>query len=167
MVSGFIAVESLRRLIDGGGHEVETTWWAFAVLGVVIGLDAWRAVASRRAARRHRSAAFAANALHFGSDLAGSVAVLIGLILVAAGEPSADAAAALFVAALVVIAAVRLARPVGRRPHGPGRGGRGGAHPPGARRAWPSPSSCAARACATPPGATLPTSSWRCWSMPA
>jgi cation diffusion facilitator family transporter len=110
MVSGFIAVESLRRLIDGGGHEVETTWWAFTVLGVVIGLDAWRAVASRRAARRHRSAAFAANALHFGSDLAGSLAVLVGLILVAAGEPSADAAAALFVAALVVIAAVRLAR---------------------------------------------------------
>jgi cation diffusion facilitator family transporter len=110
LVSGFIAIESLRRLIDGGGHEVETTWWAFTVLGVVIGLDAWRAVASRRAARRHRSAAFAANALHFGSDLAGSLAVLIGLILVAAGEPSADAAAALFVAALVVIAAVRLAR---------------------------------------------------------
>jgi cation diffusion facilitator family transporter len=110
VVSGFIAVESLRRLIDGGGHEVETTWWAFTVLGVVIGLDTWRAVASRRAARRHRSAAFAANALHFGSDLAGSLAVLIGLILVATGEPSADAAAALFVAALVVIAAVRLAR---------------------------------------------------------
>ena len=110
LVSAFIAAESLRRLIDGGGHEVEATWWAFAVLGVVIGLDAWRTVASRRAALRHRSAAFAANALHFGSDLAGSLAVLIGLILVAAGEPSADAAAALFVAVLVVIAAVRLAR---------------------------------------------------------
>lgn len=110
VVSGFIAVESLRRLIDGGGHDIDTTWWAFIVLGVVIALDAWRAVASRRAARRHGSAAFAANALHFGSDLAGSLAVLIGLILVAAGEPSADAAAALFVAALVVIAAVRLAR---------------------------------------------------------
>jgi cation diffusion facilitator family transporter len=110
IVSVFIAAESLRRLIVGGGHDVETTWWAFTVLGVVIGLDAWRAVASRRAARRHRSAAFAANALHFGSDLAGSLAVLIGLILVATGEPAADAAAALFVAALVVIAALRLAR---------------------------------------------------------
>ncbi len=110
LVSVFIAAESLRRLIDGGTHEIETTWWAFAVLAVVIGLDAWRAVASRRAAQRHRSAAFAANALHFGSDLAGSLAVLIGLILVAAGEPSADAAAALFVAGLVVIAGLRLAR---------------------------------------------------------
>jgi cation diffusion facilitator family transporter len=110
IVSVFIGAESLRRLIDGGGHEVETTWWAFTVLGVVIAVDAWRALASRRAALRHRSAAFAANALHFGSDLAGSLAVLVGLVLVAAGEPAADAAAALFVAALVVIAALRLAR---------------------------------------------------------
>ena len=110
VVSVFIGVESLRRLVDGGGHEIETTWWAFAVLAVVISLDAWRALASRRAAVRHRSAAFAANALHFGSDLAGSLAVLIGLVLVAAGEPAADAAAALFVAGLVVLAAARLAR---------------------------------------------------------
>jgi divalent metal cation (Fe/Co/Zn/Cd) transporter len=36
--------------------------------------------------------------------------VLVGLVLVAAGEPAADAAAALFVAVLVVLAAVRLAR---------------------------------------------------------
>jgi divalent metal cation (Fe/Co/Zn/Cd) transporter len=109
-VSLFIAGESIRRLVDGGTHDIDTAWWAFTVLGFVIAIDAWRAVASRRAARRHRSAAFAANALHFGSDLAGSTAVLIGLILVAAGEPAADAAAALFVAILVVIAGVRLAR---------------------------------------------------------
>jgi cation diffusion facilitator family transporter len=109
-VSLFIAFESLRRLIDGEGHEVDAAWWAFVVLAVVIAIDAWRAVNSRRAARRYRSAAFAANALHFASDLGGSLAVLIGLIFVAAGEPSADAAAALFVALLVVIAAVRLAR---------------------------------------------------------
>jgi cation diffusion facilitator family transporter len=110
LVSLAIAAESVRRLIEGGGHGVETTWWAFAVLGVVIGLDATRAVVSRRAAWRYRSAALSANALHFGSDLAGSLAVLVGLVFVAAGEPSADAVAALFVAILVVIAAVRLAR---------------------------------------------------------
>jgi cation diffusion facilitator family transporter len=110
LVSLFIAGESLRRLLEGEGHGVEATWWAFAVLGVVIGLDSSRAVASRRAARRYGSAALAANALHFGSDLAGSVAVLVGMVFVAAGEPSADAAAALFVALLVVIVAVRLAR---------------------------------------------------------
>jgi cation diffusion facilitator family transporter len=110
LVSVAIAAESLRRLISGDGHGVEATWWAFVVLGFVISVDAARALASRRAAVRHRSPAFAANALHFGSDLAGSLAVLVGLIFVSAGEPSADAAAALFVAALVVAAALRLAR---------------------------------------------------------
>jgi divalent metal cation (Fe/Co/Zn/Cd) transporter len=102
--------KSLRRLLSGEGHVVEATWWAFAVLGVVIALDASRAVASRSAAHRFGSPAFAANALHFASDLAGSVAVLIGMVFVAAGEPSADAVAALFVAALVVTAALRLTR---------------------------------------------------------
>ena len=109
LVSLFIGFESARRLIDGGGHEVDVTWWALAVLGVVIVVDASRALASLRTSRRYGSAALAANALHFASDLAGSVAVLIGLLLVRAGEPSADAAAALFVAVLVVVAAVRLA----------------------------------------------------------
>jgi cation diffusion facilitator family transporter len=109
LVSLFVAGESVRRLIDGGGHGVEATWWAFVVLGFVIAVDVSRTVVSRRAARRFRSAALAANALHFGSDLAGSLAVLVGLVFVAAGEPSADAVAALFVAVLVVIAAVRLA----------------------------------------------------------
>jgi cation diffusion facilitator family transporter len=110
LISLFLAAESLRRLIEGGGHGVEATWWAFVVLGFVIAIDVSRTVVSRRAARRWRSAAMTANALHFGSDLAGSLAVLVGLVFVAAGEPSADAVAALFVAVLVVIAAVRLAR---------------------------------------------------------
>ena len=109
LVSLFIAYESARRLVDGGGHEIEATGWAIAVIVVVIAVDASRTVVSRRAARRHRSPALGANALHFASDLAGSVAVLIGMILVAAGEPRADAAAALFVAVLVVVATMRLA----------------------------------------------------------
>ena len=110
LVSLFIAYESLRRLIDGGGHDIDVTWWALTVLGVVIAVDASRALISFRTSRRYRSAALAANALHFTSDLAGSLAVLVGLLLVRAGEPAADAAAALFVAVLVVIAALRLAK---------------------------------------------------------
>src|SRR4051812_33034465 len=110
LVSVAIAAESLRRLITGGGHGVDATWWAFLVIVVVIGIDAARTLSSRRAAQRFGSPAFAANALHFASDLAGSVAVLIGLILVSAGTPSADAAAALFVAALVILSALPLAR---------------------------------------------------------
>jgi cation diffusion facilitator family transporter len=110
IVSVAIAAESLRRLITGEGHGVDATWWAFVVIAVVIGIDGARTVASRRAAQRFHSPAFAANALHFASDLAGSFAVLVGLIFVSAGQQSADAAAALFVAALVILAALRLAR---------------------------------------------------------
>ena len=111
LVSLFIGFESVRRLIDGGGgHDIDVTWWALTVLGVVIVVDASRALTSFRTSRRYGSAALAANALHFTSDLAGSVAVLVGLLFVRAGEPSADAAAALFVAVLVVLAALRLAK---------------------------------------------------------
>jgi cation diffusion facilitator family transporter len=110
LVSLVIAYVSVRRLIDGSGHEIEVTWWAFTVLAVVIAVDASRATVSYQASRRYKSAAFAANALHFASDLAGSFAVLIGLMLVAAGEHWADSVAALFVAVLVVLAALRLAK---------------------------------------------------------
>ena len=111
LVSLAIAVESVRRLIDGGsGHDIDVTWWALTVLGIVIVVDASRALTSFRTSRQYGSAALAANALHFTSDLAGSVAVLIGLLLVQAGQPSADAAAALFVAVLVVLAGIRMAK---------------------------------------------------------
>jgi cation diffusion facilitator family transporter len=110
LVSVFIAYESLRRLLGDGGAVADVPWWSLLVIAVVIVIDAWRALSSARAARRYESAALASNALHFASDLAGSVAVLAGLVLVRAGQPKADAIAALFVAVLVVIAAVRLAR---------------------------------------------------------
>ena len=110
LVSLVIAYASLRRLIDGGGDEIEVAWWAFAVLAVVIAVDASRTTISYRASRRYHSPALAANALHFASDLAGSFAVLVGLVFVSAGQHWADSVAALFVAVLVVLAALRLAR---------------------------------------------------------
>ncbi len=109
LVSLAIAFQAVRRLAEQGDHGIEVAWWAIAVLLVVIAVDASRALISYRAAKRHGSAALAANALHFGSDLVGSLAVLVGLLFVDAGYPSADAIAALVVAALVVAAAVRLA----------------------------------------------------------
>jgi cation diffusion facilitator family transporter len=110
LISLAIALQAAIRLVHGGGPEIDVTWWALTVLGVVIVVDASRTVVSLRASRRHSSAALAANALHFGSDLVGSAAVLVGLVFVAAGYQSADAIAALIVAALVITAAMRLAR---------------------------------------------------------
>jgi cation diffusion facilitator family transporter len=110
VVSGFIVLVSIRRLVNEGGHEVDAAWYAIVVLIAVIAIDASRTVVSLRASRRFQSPALAANALHFGSDLLGTGAVLVGLLAVRAGYPDADAIAALVVAALVITAAVRLMR---------------------------------------------------------
>ena len=110
LVSAFLGIQAVDRLVDGTPPHVDAAWWTFALLGFVIVIDAARATASHRAAQRHHSAALHSNALHFASDLAGTLAVLVGLIFVAAGEPKADAVAALVVAVVVVVAAWRLAR---------------------------------------------------------
>ena len=104
-----IAGLAVSRLL-GESHEVDAAWWAFVVIGVVIVIDATRARISFRAGRRYESPAFTANAVHFLSDLGGSLAVLFGLIGARAGTPEADAAAALFVAVLVLAGATRLIR---------------------------------------------------------
>jgi cation diffusion facilitator family transporter len=104
-----IATESIIRLTGHGG-TVDVHWYTFAVLLVVIGIDGARSVSSHRGAHHHESAALGANALHFTLDLIGSVAVLIGLVLVRAGYPQADSIAALLVAGLAMFSAWRLMR---------------------------------------------------------
>jgi cation diffusion facilitator family transporter len=104
-----IATESIVRLTGNGG-SVDVHWYTFAVLVVVIAIDATRSLASHRGAHRHGSAALGANALHFTLDLIGSVAVLIGLVLVRAGYQDADSIAALLVAGLALFSAGRLMR---------------------------------------------------------
>jgi cation diffusion facilitator family transporter len=105
-----IAVRAAERLAGSSNPTVHAAWYAFVVVGAVMVVDASRASVSWRASKRYRSAALSANALHFGSDLAGSLAVMIGLVFARAGHPSGDSVAALFVAVLVLVAASRLAR---------------------------------------------------------
>ena len=108
--SVFIAYRATAQLIGVEESTVNPTWYAFAVILLVIAIDASRTAVSLRTARRYSSAALQSNALHFGSDLAGSVAVLMGLAAAAYGYARADAAAALFVAGIVLVAAFRLMR---------------------------------------------------------
>lgn len=105
-----IAWRALWRLTGLAHGQVDPKWYAFVVLAGVIVVDASRTFVSYRAARQLRSPALQANALHFASDLAGSTAVLLGLIAARAGHHWADSAAALFVAGLVLVAAGRLMR---------------------------------------------------------
>lgn len=106
--SVLIGVRALERLLGSGQPQVHATWYALVVVVVVIAIDVSRLTVSRRASRRYRSAALASNALHFGSDLVGSFAVLAGLLLARSGYPNGDSIAALFVAVLVLGAAGRL-----------------------------------------------------------
>src|SRR4051795_12015461 len=110
LVSLVIAWRAVLRLTGHASPHVDATWVAFLVIGIVIVVDISRTIVSTRAARRYDSAALASNALHFGSDLAGSGAVLVGLLFARHGYPKGDAVAALFVAALVLTAAGRLMR---------------------------------------------------------
>lgn len=110
LASLVIVWRAIVRLTGHSPSHVDATWYALVVIGVVIVVDVLRTTASMRAASRYQSAALASNALHFASDLAGSVAVLVGLLLVRDGYQHADSVAALFVAVIVLGAALRLMR---------------------------------------------------------
>ncbi len=101
-----VAIEAIGRL--SGGGSLAARWYVFAVIGIALVINVSRALVVRRSARRYRSAALRSNAFHFAGDVAGSVAVLAGLLLVRAGVPEGDPIAALIVAAIVFAAAARL-----------------------------------------------------------
>ena len=110
LASLYIAYSAIGRITGSRNTEVNPQWWTIAVVLVVMAIDVSRVVVSRRAARRYGSPALQSNALHFGSDLLGTSAVLVGLLVARGGYPNGDSVAALFVAALVLVAAGRLAR---------------------------------------------------------
>lgn len=102
--------QAIDRLAGNSHPHVNAAWYAILVIVLVMAIDVGRTIASLRAARQYESAALASNALHFGSDLGGSTAVLVGLLFVRAGYEEADSIAALFVACIVLLAASRLMR---------------------------------------------------------
>jgi cation diffusion facilitator family transporter len=110
IVSIGVAGLAVARLTGSIDLDVEPAWWTFVALGAVVAIDLSRTVVSYRAARSYKSAALLSNALHFGSDLVATLAVIGGLVAARAGFPEGDSIAALFVAVLVVAAAARLIR---------------------------------------------------------
>ena len=83
---------------------------AFVVLLIDIAVNFWRARALHRAAHDTNSQALAADALHFASDVFGSLAVLIGLGFSAFGFVWGDGAAAIGVAIMISVLGLRLGR---------------------------------------------------------
>ncbi|MDF9833299.1 cation diffusion facilitator family transporter [Ereboglobus sp. PH5-5] len=96
--------------IFSGGHIIEATPLVFAIVIASILIDLNRIRALRKVARDTGSQALAADVLHFSSDMAGSVLVLLGLIASRFGFLYGDAIAALGVAGFIAVAGWRLGR---------------------------------------------------------
>jgi cation diffusion facilitator family transporter len=109
VLAGGILVEAWSRLREGRPPPAISAV-PFVVLLIDIAVNLWRARALHRTARETRSQALAADALHFASDVMGSVAVIVGLGLAGFGFWWGDAAAAIAVAAMIALLGLRLAR---------------------------------------------------------
>jgi cation diffusion facilitator family transporter len=114
----WIIGEAVRRLFFAT-IEVNPSLWAFLVMGMSIAIDLSRSRALARTAKKHRSQALEADALHFSTDIWSSAVVILGLALVKYGEyrggnksafERADAIAALVVAVIVITVSYRLGR---------------------------------------------------------
>ncbi len=110
LLAATVVYEAAQRLAGESKYAVEATGAAFAIIVMSIAIDFFRARALDRVAKATSSQALEADALHFGTDMLSSVAVLIGLVGVALGYPFADAVAALVVAVFIGIAGWRLGR---------------------------------------------------------
>ncbi|MHB8689698.1 MAG: cation diffusion facilitator family transporter [Solirubrobacteraceae bacterium] len=102
-----VVVEAIGRLTGGGGSP-DAAWYVFVVIIAAVTVDLTRVRVSIRTARKYSSAALRSNAFHFAGDMAGSLAVLAGLLAIRAGFKEADAVAALIVAVIIFAAAARL-----------------------------------------------------------
>ncbi len=107
LLAGGVMVEALGR-IQSGAPPPALSWLAVAVLLVEIAINAWRARELRRVGRATQSAALEADSLHFASDVFSSLAVLAGFALIAFGMSWGDAGAAIAVAAIIAMLALRM-----------------------------------------------------------
>jgi cation diffusion facilitator family transporter len=105
-----IIIESVRRIVVQA--PVRVAWYSFAVVLTAIMIDIVVSRYLQRVAREHGgSVALEADALHFSSDLWASVAVMIGLTVIALfGWRVADPLAGVAVAAIIGTTAIEQGR---------------------------------------------------------
>ena len=109
ILAGGILVGAYGRLASGAPPPTISVI-PFAVLLLDIAVNLWRARALHQTAQDTHSQALAADALHFSSDVMGSLAVVVGLALAGFGYRWGDAAAAIAVAVVIALLGLRLAR---------------------------------------------------------
>jgi cation diffusion facilitator family transporter len=113
----WIVWEAAQRLFFDEHIHVQANVWAFLVVIASIIVDYRRSRALMHAARKYKSQALEADALHFSTDIWSSCVVLLGLIGVRAADVlelpwlmKADAVAASGVAVIVIWVGVQLGR---------------------------------------------------------
>ena len=107
--SGWIIYEAIQRLFFVS-VKVEASIWSFIVMGTSIIIDYTRSRILSRAARKYKSQALEADALHFSTDIWSSSVVILGLIGLTIANSfhgldwmhKADSVAALVVAVIVI-----------------------------------------------------------------
>ena len=105
----WISYEAIQRLFFRETH-VEASLLGFAVMIISIVLDFSRSRALYRVAKKYRSQALEADALHFRTDILSSLTVIAGLFFVSFGYRVADPLAALGVVVVVVALSLRLGK---------------------------------------------------------
>jgi cation diffusion facilitator family transporter len=115
----WIGREAVLRILHHEHLDLRWSVWPFVVLVLSIAVDYTRSRNLHRVAVEQRSDALEADAVHFGTDIWSSAAVLVGLLAAFAGQqwkiPAleyADPVAALVVAAIILWVTSRLARQV-------------------------------------------------------
>ena len=108
ITSGWIIYEALRRIILQ--EFAEATFWGIAVMLFSIFVDFERSQMLYKNARKYKSQALEADALHFRTDMLSSIVVLIGLSFVWIGFPLGDPLGALGVSAVILFVSFNLAR---------------------------------------------------------
>jgi cation diffusion facilitator family transporter len=83
----WIIWEAFQRL-SAGHSDVSVGFWSFAVVLTSIAVDFTRSRALMRAAKKYRSQALEADALHFSTDILSSSVVLLGLVCSGFGWPN-------------------------------------------------------------------------------
>lgn len=105
-LGAMIGLAAVRRIASGS--SVRPAAWAVAFIALSILVDFVRSSVLRRAARRYDSQALEGDALNFTADVAGSLAVLAGLVSARLGFALGDPVAALAVVGLVWAMGARL-----------------------------------------------------------
>lgn len=105
----WIAYEAVEKLL-GVTTEIKHSIWTYGVMLISIGVDTGRTRALTRVAKKYKSQALEADALHFKTDIMSSMVVIIGLIAAQLGFLLADPVAALIVSAFVLVQSFRLGK---------------------------------------------------------